>query len=124
MTPGPEALVEPQLETARWRLLAASDAGDARAFGAEFAAVEGALREAGSPCWDAWAGAFAARAQLDGGDPDAAAGDVAAARADLERCPPTVERALTLVYLAHVVVAADRLDDALHLVVYASMLAI
>ncbi|GAB3352195.1 diguanylate cyclase [Modestobacter lapidis] len=123
MTPGPEAVDEQQLEAARWRLLAVSDAGDAGAFGTEFAAVEGAFRTAGSPCWDAWAGAFAARTQLDGGDLDAAAADVAAARADLERCPPTAERALTLAYLAHVEVAADRLDAALHLAVDASLLA-
>jgi diguanylate cyclase (GGDEF)-like protein len=123
VTPAPEAVAEPQLETARWRLLAASDAGDARTFGAELAAMEGALRSVGQPCWDAWARAFAARAQLDGGDPDGAAVDVAAARADLERCPPTAERALTLAYLAHVEVAADRLDAALHLAVDASLLA-
>jgi diguanylate cyclase (GGDEF)-like protein len=123
VTPGPEAVDERQLVTARWRLLAASDAGDAGAFGAEFAAVEGALRSAGSPCWDAWAGAFAARAQLDGGDLAAAAADVAAARTALEGCPPSAERALTLAYLAHLEVAADRLDAALHLAVDASLLA-
>ena len=123
MTPGAPAVDEQQLSAARWRLLAASDAGDARAFGAEFAAVESALGATGSPCWDAWARAFNARAQLDGGDPDGASHSVTAARADLERCPPTAERALTLAYLAHVEVAADRLDAALHLAVDASLLA-
>ncbi|WP_448614722.1 GGDEF domain-containing protein [Modestobacter sp. URMC 112] len=123
MTPGLPAVEQDELEAARWRLLAASDAGDARAFGDGFAAVEDAFRATSSPCWSAWAGAFAARAQLDGGDPDGAATDVAAARADLERCPPSAERALTLAYLAHVEVTADRFDAALHLAVDASLLA-
>jgi diguanylate cyclase (GGDEF)-like protein len=121
--PGPPAAEEERLDAARWRLLAATDAGDTRAFGHEFAAVESALRGAGSPCWAAWAGAFAARAQLDGGEPDGAAADVAAARADLERCPPSADRALALAYLAHVEVGADRFDAALHLAVDASLLA-
>ena len=123
MTPGAPAVDEQELSAARWRLLAASDAGDARAFGEEFAAVETALGATGAPCWDAWAQAFAARAALDGGDADGASHSVTAARADLERCPPTAERALTLAYLAHVEVATDRLDSALHLAVDASRLA-
>jgi diguanylate cyclase (GGDEF)-like protein len=123
VTAGPEAVAEQQLQAARGRLLTASDAGDARAFGTEFAAAEATLRGAGAPCWNAWASAFAARARLDDGDPDGAATDVAAARADLERCPATAERALALAYLAHLEVAADRLDAALHLAVDASLLA-
>jgi diguanylate cyclase (GGDEF)-like protein len=123
VTPGAPAVDEQALSAARWRLLAASDVGDARAFGAEFAVVEEALHATGSPCWDAWAQAFTARVQLDGGDPDAASNSVTRARADLERCPPTAERALVLAYLAHVEVAADRFDAALHLAVDASLLA-
>ncbi|PZA23400.1 ATP-binding cassette domain-containing protein [Modestobacter versicolor] len=112
-----------QLETARWRLLAASDAADSRVFSAELALVAGDLSGTGEPCWDAWAAAFTARAALLDGDVDAAAAAVATARAALERCHPTSERALTLAYLAHVEVAADRFDAALHLAVDASLLA-
>ena len=90
------------LETARWRLLAASDASDGRVFSAELAVVAGVLHGTGQPGWDAWSAAFAARAALLDGDADGAATDVAAARAALERCRHTAERALTLAYLAHV----------------------
>jgi diguanylate cyclase (GGDEF)-like protein len=111
------------LEDARWRLLAASDAPDTRVFSAELADVADALAGSGEPCWDAWAAAFAARAALLDGDVCGAATEVATARAALERCSPTAERALTLAYLAHVEVTADRFDVALHLAVDASLLA-
>jgi diguanylate cyclase (GGDEF)-like protein len=111
------------LETARWRLLAASDAADARVFSAELADVDDALAGTGQPCWDAWAAAFGARAAVLDDDHDGAAAGVATARSALERCPPSAERALTLAYLAHVEVAADRFDAALHLAVDASVLA-
>nr|WP_246406515.1 GGDEF domain-containing protein [Modestobacter versicolor] len=104
-------------------MLAASDAADSRVFSAELALVAGDLSGTGEPCWDAWAAAFTARAALLDGDVDAAAAAVATARAALERCHPTSERALTLAYLAHVEVAADRFDAALHLAVDASLLA-
>jgi diguanylate cyclase (GGDEF)-like protein len=123
VSPGPRVVDEQLLETARWRLLAASEAADGRVFAAELAAVADALTGTGLPSWDAWAAAFAARAALLDGDLDGAATGVAAARAALERCLPTAERALTLAYLAHVEVAADRFDAALHLAVDASLLA-
>jgi diguanylate cyclase (GGDEF)-like protein len=123
VSPGVGTVDEQLLQTARWRLLAASDASDARVFSAELADVADTLASTGQPCWDAWSAAFAARAALLDGDVDGAATDVATARAALERCSPTAERALTLAYLAHVEVAADRFDAALHLAVDASLLA-
>ncbi|WP_138734243.1 GGDEF domain-containing protein [Modestobacter excelsi] len=111
------------LEDARWRLLSASDPSDARVFSAELADVADALAGSGEPCWDAWSAAFTARAALLDGDVAGSATGVATARALLERCSPTAERALTLAYLAHVEVTADRLDVALHLAVDASLLA-
>jgi diguanylate cyclase (GGDEF)-like protein len=123
VSPGPGTVDELVLETARWRLLAASDGADDRIFSDELAGVADALSSTGLPCWDAWAAAFAARAALLDGDVAGAAADVAAARSALERCHPTAERALTLAYLAHVEVTADRFDTALHLAVDASLLA-
>ena len=111
------------LEDARWRLLSASDPSDARVFAAELADVADALAGSGEPCWDAWSAAFTARAALLDGDVAGSATEVATARAALERCSPTAERALTLAYLAHVEVTADRFDVALHLAVDASLLA-
>jgi diguanylate cyclase (GGDEF)-like protein len=123
VSPGAGAVDEQLLQTARWRLLAASDASDGRVFSAELADVADALASTGQPRWDAWSAAFTARAALLDGDVDGAATDVATARAALERCSPTAERALTLAYLAHVEVTADRFDAALHLAVDASLLA-
>ena len=123
MTPGSSVVDEQRLQAARWRLLTATDAADVAVFTREHADVAAELAATGRPCWDAWAGAFAARAALFDGDADGAAELVTAARAALELCSPTAERALTLAYLAHVEVAADRLDAALHLAVDASLLA-
>jgi diguanylate cyclase (GGDEF)-like protein len=123
VSPGPRVIDDLLLETARWRLLAASDAADARVFSVELAVVADALAGTGQPSWDAWAAAFAARAALLDGDVDGAATEVATARAALERCRPSADRALTLAYLAHVEVTADRFDAALHLAVDASLLA-
>ncbi|MCU1604230.1 MAG: Diguanylate cyclase protein [Modestobacter sp.] len=123
MTPGSEAVDPHPLELARWRLLATSDAEDARAFGDEFARAEASFAGTGQPQWDAWSSAFTARARLFDTDLDGAAQAVAVARAALERCPLSAERALALAYLAHVEVAADRFDAAMHLAVDASLLA-
>ncbi|WP_222192874.1 GGDEF domain-containing protein [Modestobacter italicus] len=123
MTAGPDVLDELQLETARWRLLAASAAEEAQLFTDELACIAGPLATTGRPCWDAWSAAFTARAALFDGDPDTADAGVAAARAALELCAPTAERALVLAYLAHLEVTADRFDAALHLAVDASLLA-
>jgi len=119
----PRTVDDQQLQTARWRLLSASGMEDAGVFTDELAGVADALATTGQPCWDAWSAAFGARAALFDGDPDAAADAVAAARAALEQCSPTSERALTLAYLASVEVTADRFDAALHLAVDASLLA-
>ncbi|MGY2078642.1 GGDEF domain-containing protein [Modestobacter sp. SYSU DS0657] len=122
MTAAPETL-EPMLDTVRWRLLAASSAEDARAFTAELDRAAVVLTATRQPSWSAWSHAFSARALLLDGDTDGAASAVAAARAVLERCPASAERALTLAYLAHVEVSADRYEAALHLAVDASLLA-
>jgi diguanylate cyclase (GGDEF)-like protein len=121
VTPG--AAADDHLQAARWRLLAASAPWDSRAFATELADVADVLAGTGQPCWDAWSAAFAARAALLDGEVDEAATSVATARAALEQCRPTAERALTLAYLAHVEVSADRLDAAMHLAVDASLLA-
>jgi hypothetical protein len=123
VTPGFRAVDEHTLESARWRLLATSDAEDARSFGDEFARAEASFAGTGQPQWDAWGSAFTARARLFDADLGGAAQAVAVARAALERCPLSAERALVLAYLAHVEVAADRFDAALHLAVDASLLA-
>ncbi|WP_228395416.1 GGDEF domain-containing protein, partial [Modestobacter roseus] len=122
MTAGPDTL-EPMLDTARWRLLAASSAEDAHAFTEELGRVSVVLTAARQPAWSAWSHAFGARALLLDGDTDGAAAAVAAARAALEHCPASADRALTLAYLAHVEACADRYDAALQLAVDASLLA-
>jgi diguanylate cyclase (GGDEF)-like protein len=122
MSRGPGVVDEQLLESARWRLLSASDAADARVFSAELADVADALSGTGLPCWDAWAAAFTAQAAVRDGDGDGAATAVSEARTALELCHSTAERALTLAYLARVEVIADRFDAALHLAVDASVL--
>jgi diguanylate cyclase (GGDEF)-like protein len=122
VTPGRGVVDEQLLDAARWRLLAASDAADARVFSAELADVSAALSDTGLPCWDAWAAAFTAEAAVRDGDVAGAATAVSDARTALELCASTAERALTLAYLAHVEVTADRFDAALHLAVDASLL--
>jgi diguanylate cyclase (GGDEF)-like protein len=123
MSPGAGAADDRVLQAARWRLLAASDASDGRVFATELADVADVLAGTGQPCWDAWSAAFTARAALLDGEVDDAATAVATARAALERCRVTAERTLTLAYLAHVEVTADRFDAAMHLAVDASLLA-
>jgi diguanylate cyclase (GGDEF)-like protein len=123
VTPGSGAVDEQLLETARWQLLAASDAVEPRIFSAELAGVVDAFAGTGQACWDAWSAAFAARAAVLDGDRDGAATEVGTARAALEHCHPSAERALLLAYLSHVEVTADRFDAALHLAVDASLLA-
>ncbi|MCZ2817195.1 GGDEF domain-containing protein [Modestobacter sp. VKM Ac-2984] len=121
MNPGLPA--DERLQTARWRLLTASAAEDARVFTDEFARAADDLSATGDPCWDAWSAAFTARAALFDADLDGAADAVGAARAALAECLPSAEHALTLAYLAHLEVAADRFDAAMHLAVDASLLA-
>src|SRR3712207_4942689 len=72
--------------------------------------------------WRDWSSDVCSSDLLDGAVDDAAT-SVATARAALERCRATPERALTLAYLAHVEVTADRFDAAMHLAVDASLLA-
>ena len=123
MSTGIPALVDDAfLAQARWTLLEASDREDAHAFLDTLAAVEADLTGAGTPRWVAWSHAFAARRLLATHDLEAAAAEVAAARAATELCPADAERALTLAYLAHLEVSGDRSDAAMHLAVDASLL--
>nr|WP_243850419.1 GGDEF domain-containing protein [Modestobacter marinus] len=103
--------------------MTASAAEDAGVFADEFARVSEGLATTGEPCWDAWSAAFTARAALFDADLDGAADAVGVARSVLAECLPSAEHALTLAYLAHLEVAADRFDAAMHLAVDASLLA-
>lgn len=123
MTTGSPALVDDEdLADARWALLEASDAEDARAFVDALAEVEVQLARAGTPRWTAWSHAFAARRLLMAGEPAAAGDEVVAARLASDECPADAERALVLAYLAHLEVRGDRFDAAMHLAVDASLL--
>ncbi|GHE11567.1 GGDEF domain-containing protein [Klenkia taihuensis] len=114
---------EATLSGLRWDLLAVSDGDDPRAFTDLLADHEAELTAASSaPRWQAWSHAFAARRLLAEHDAEAAGAQVVAARAAAEDCPAGAERALVLAYLAHLEVAGDRFEAALHLAVDASLL--
>jgi diguanylate cyclase (GGDEF)-like protein len=123
VTPGPERLIEGDLDDALWRLLAASDRDDPAAFTAEHDRAAAALDAATDPRWTAWRHALAARRGLVDGDPEAVAAEVSAARDALGRCLPCAHTALTLAHLAHVEVAADHADTGMVLAIDASLLA-
>jgi diguanylate cyclase (GGDEF)-like protein len=110
------------LEAALERLLAASDREEAEAFAAALDAAEPVLARVDEPRWVAWRHALYARRWVGESDPDAARGEVFAAREVLDRCPPTAATALTLAYLADVEAAADHYDAAMLLAVDASLL--
>ncbi|MGY1618717.1 diguanylate cyclase [Geodermatophilus sp. SYSU D00691] len=110
------------MEAALWRLLAAGDRDETSAFLAGLDDAEAALTTASEPRWLAWRHALAARRGLVESDPAAVSVAVAAARAALEKCPPTPDTALAMAYLAHVEVRADRFDSAMLLAVDASLL--
>ncbi|MGY1805735.1 diguanylate cyclase [Blastococcus sp. SYSU D00669] len=122
MTPGSARVTESDFEAALWRLLAAGDRDETSAFLAGLDDAEAALTAASEPRWLAWRHALAARRGLVESDPAAVSVAVAAARAALEKCPPTPDTALAMAYLAHVEVTADRFDSAMLLAVDASLL--
>jgi diguanylate cyclase (GGDEF)-like protein len=122
VTAGPGGTLEADLEAALWRLFAVSGRDDAPAFLRRLAEAEDSLSGAVEPCWLAWRQALAARRALAEEDPEAAENAVAAGREALEKCDRTPHTALTLAYLAHVEVAADRFDAAMLLAVDASLL--
>jgi hypothetical protein len=119
---GSAHVTDVDLEAVLDRLLAASDREDAEAFAAALDDAEPVLGRVDEPRWVAWRHALYARRWVGEADPDAARGEVSAARAVLERCPPTAGTALTLAYLAHVEVTADHFDAAMLLAVDASLL--
>jgi hypothetical protein len=123
VTPGPNRFTEGDLDDALWRLLSASDRDDPIAFTAEHDRAEDALVASTDPRWIAWRHALAARRELVDGDREAAAAGVSAAREALGRCRPCPQTALTLAYLAHVEVTADRVDAAMLLAIDAGLLA-
>jgi diguanylate cyclase (GGDEF)-like protein len=105
-----------------WRLLAASAREDATAFIALLDEGGQAFAESTEPRWTAWRHALTARRALIENDPEAAAGDVAAAREALDKCLPSADTALVMAFLAHVEVRADHFDAAMLLAVDASLL--
>jgi diguanylate cyclase (GGDEF)-like protein len=119
---GPPRAPDGELQAVLDRLLAASDPEDAAAFAALLDEAEEVLAAADDPRWVAWRHALYARRWLGEADPDAARGEVSAAREVLEGCAATAETALTLAYLAHVEVTADHYDAAMLLAVDASLL--
>jgi len=119
----PELDVEQVLESSLRQLLAATDREDPVGFIDELADVEGVLLAVGTPRWAAWHRALTARRRLFEHAPDAAGQEVAAARVVLDGCSASAETALTLAYLSHIEIAADRFDAGMHLAVDASLIA-
>jgi diguanylate cyclase (GGDEF)-like protein len=118
---GPSPAELARLQAALWRLLAVGDRDDDD-FRGLLEDVDDALSGAHDPYWSAWRSALAARRSLADGEPDAAAESVAASREALHSCLPSAWTALTLAYLAHVEVTADRVDAAMLMAVDASLL--
>ncbi|MPQ97823.1 diguanylate cyclase [Modestobacter sp. I12A-02628] len=118
-----DAGVDVELEAALLRLLEATDREDSVAFVDELAVTEERFLAAGTTRWTAWAKALSARRRLFERDPDGAGAEVTAARAVLDTCPASAETALTMAYLSHVEIAADRFDAGMHLAVDASLIA-
>ena len=126
MSPGPARrapdLADHDLTELLWDLLAASQRDDPTSFLALLAHSADAFAETTEPRWIAWRHALAARRALVESDPEAAVGDITAAREALEKCPPSADTALAMAHLAHVEVTADRFDAAMLLAVDASLL--
>ena len=122
MTPGPARGTDDSLQAALERLLAVSHREHSGAFIAELGAVDDALAAVDEPRWVVWRHALYARRWVAEADPDAARGEVTAARELLEKCAPSAETALTLAYLAHVEVTADHDEGAMLLAIDASLL--
>ncbi|MCW2530841.1 MAG: Diguanylate cyclase protein [Blastococcus sp.] len=122
MSPRPVRVAPDDLSAVLWRLLAASAREDATAFIALLDEAGQAFAESTEPRWTAWRHALTARRALIENDPEAAAGDVAAAREALDKCLPSADTALAMAFLAHVEVRADHFDAAMLLAVDASLL--
>ena len=122
MTRHPARVAPGDLPAVLWRLLGVSAREDATAFIALLDEAGEAFAESTEPRWIVWRHALTARRALIENDPDAAAGDVAAARDALDKCPPSADTALALAFLAHVEVLADHFDAAMLLAVDASLL--
>ncbi len=118
---GPSPAELGRMQAALWRLLAVGDRDD-DTFRGLLDDVDDALSGAHDPYWSAWRSAVSARRSLVDGEPDAAAESVAASREALHSCLPSAWTALTLAYLAHVEVTADRVDAAMLMAVDASLL--
>jgi diguanylate cyclase (GGDEF)-like protein len=118
----PARVAPGDLSDVLWRLLAASAREDATAFIALLDEAGEALAESTEPRWIAWRHALTARRALIENDPEAAVGDVAAAREALDTCPPSSDTALVMAFLARVEVLADHFDAAMLLAVDASLL--
>jgi diguanylate cyclase (GGDEF)-like protein len=122
VAPHPARVAPGDLSDVLWRLLAASAREDAPGF---IALLEGAgesLAESTEPQWIAWRHALSARRALIENDPEAAVGDVGAAREAVDTCPPSPDTALVMAFLAHVEVLADHFDAAMLLAVDGSLL--
>jgi diguanylate cyclase (GGDEF)-like protein len=126
VTPGPARRVldtaSGDLSAVLWRLLAASAREDTTSFLALLDEADSAFAAASDSRWVAWRHALAARRALIESDPDAAAGDVSAAREALDKCTPSADTALAMAWLAYVEVLADHFDAAMLLAVDASLL--
>jgi diguanylate cyclase (GGDEF)-like protein len=126
VSPGPARrapdLADSDLSGRLWDLLTAGQRDDPTSFLALLADSAEAFAQTTEPRWIAWRHALAARRALIDSDPEAAIGDIAAAREALEKCPPSPDTALAMAYLAHVEVTADRFDAAMLLAVDASLL--
>jgi diguanylate cyclase (GGDEF)-like protein len=105
-----------------WPLLAAGARDDRAAFLALMGDADAAFAGSPEPRWVAWRHALAAHRALIDDEPEAAAGEVTAAREALDKCLPSHDTALTMAWLAHVEVLADHFDAAMMLAVDASLL--
>jgi diguanylate cyclase (GGDEF)-like protein len=121
VTPGPDRVVVDDLPAEFWLPLAADERADAATLLPLLDAVHTAA-PGGHPLQAAARLVLAARRALLDDDLPALDDALTAAREALEACPPSVETALLMAYLAHVQVAADHFDTAMLLAIDASLL--
>jgi diguanylate cyclase (GGDEF)-like protein len=124
VTPGQSRRVPDSgdLSALLWPLLAAGSRDDPASFVTLMDDADAAFADSSEPSWIAWRHALAAHRSLIDNDPEAAAGEVSAAREALDKCPSSHDTALTMAWLAHVEVLADHFDAAMMLAVDASLL--
>jgi diguanylate cyclase (GGDEF)-like protein len=124
VTPGQSRRVPDfgDLSALLWPLLAAGSRDDPASFVTLMDDADAAFADSSEPSWIAWRHALAAHRSLIDNDPEAAAGEVSAAREALDKCPSSHDTALTMAWLAHVEVLADHFDAAMMLAVDASLL--